>query len=800
MNFKSLIPHGVALLLFLCVSVGYFLPQFQGKVLVQSDMINYQGMANEILKHNSESDDVALWTNSMFGGMPAYQIKAPETTNLSRYVQKAMSLGIPRPAGLFLLGSICSYLLLILLGVSPWISIFIALGMSFATNNLVLLEAGHITKVTSLMSIPLVIAGTIIAYRKHALLGVGIFTLGMMLNLKANHYQMTFYLGLCLIIYVVMELVQHMKDKRLPSFMKSSGLLILGVLLAFGTSASKLMTTYEYSKDTMRGDPILTQNVDPSSSSSVDGLAWDYAMQWSNGGLDLLSSFIPKAVGGGSGEKVSPKSDLGKKLRIRKAEPFNVYWGSLPFTSGPIYFGAVMFFLFILGATIYKGPIRWWVISAVILTMLLSLGKNLEFFNRLFFDYFPMFNKFRTPNSVLSVTAFILPILGGLGLNKLIKEKDKEPYVFPLIVVTSSLVAVCLLIALIGPGLFSFTSPSDARYEQAGFPVNLLEDHRISVMRSSAMATLAFILLSGASIFFYLKGKLNKFIMIGIVGLLSFVDIMSVNLGYVSSEAFVSERKLHKDYFTPRAVDNQILQDSDPHYRVLDLTISTFNSSRSSYFHKTIGGNHAAKLQRYQDLIEFQISRNNQNVLNMLNTKYIIGKGTADQPVVRMNPSHLGNAWFVNDVIYVNSADEEMDKLNDFDPLGQAVIHDEFADQLVSSSFQKNGSIVLTSYSPNELKYQSTSSSDQLAIFSEVWYGPDKGWKIYVDGNETSLIRANYILRAAKIPAGNHEVIMKFAPEAYAKGTKISLISSILALLFVGFCLFYYYKNREEIT
>lgn len=800
MNIKSLYPHGVAIFLFVCVSVIYFLPQFQGKVLVQGDIVSYKGMAKEIIDYNTSSEDTALWTNSMFGGMPAYQINVPQKSNISKYFQQLLSFGLPRPAGLFLFGCICGYLLFLLLGISPWIAIFLAIGTAFTTNNLILLEAGHMTKVTSLMSVPLIIGGTILSYRKKTLLGVAVFTLGMMLNLKANHYQMTFYLALCLLIYVIIELVQHVKTQTVPSFFKSSLMLLLGLSLAFGTGASKLITTYEYSKDTMRGDPILVNNVDPSSSSSVDGLAWDYAMQWSNGGLDLIASFIPKIVGGGSGEKISPRSTLGKKLRLKKAEPFNVYWGSLPFTSGPIYFGSIFIFLFVLGSIIVKGSVKWWAVSAVILTMVLSLGKNFELINRLFFEYFPFYNKFRTPNSVLSVTAFIIPVLSALGLNQVLKAENKVGLIKPVLIVSGSLIGMTLFLAFLGPSLFSFSSPGDVRYEQAGFPVDLLEDHRVEVLRKSCMKTILLILLTAASIFFYLKGKLHQYFMIAILGTLSIADLMSVNLDYVSSEDFVSERMLNRDYFTPRAVDEQIMSDSDPHYRVLDLSINTFNSSRSSYFHKTIGGYHAAKLQRYQDIIVNQISNNNQNVLNMLNAKYIISNNNGNQPVARINPSHLGNAWFVNEVIFVETADDEMAQLNNFDPLGQAIIHDEYRELVATNTLNKSGSIDLTSYSPNELRYRASSESDQLAVFSEVWYGEDKGWKIYIDDQEVPLIRANYVLRAAMIPSGNHEVIMKFAPETYAKGETMSLIASILSILFIGLCVFFHFKTQSSDT
>ncbi len=797
MTFKSILPHLIAVLTFIVVSCAYFIPQFQGEVMQQSDSISYEGMAKEVKDHNASSDDAALWTNSMFSGMPAYQIYTPPGNNVATYLQRILSFGIPRPAGLFIFGLICSYLLLVVFGVNAWMSLFLAFGMAFATNNLILLEAGHMTKVTSLMSIPLVIGGVVLAFRKSIFLGGALFTLGMLLNLKANHYQMTFYLGLCLILFVAIILINALRQGKIMDFVKPSLILVLGLVLAIGTSASKLMTTYEYSKDTMRGDPILTQNIDKTSSSGVDGLAWDYAMQWSNGAKDLLSAFIPMAVGGSSAESVSPQSTLGEKLRLRKVEKMPIYWGDLPFTSGPSYFGAVIFFLFLLGALIYPGPVKWWLVSAVGLTLLLSLGKHFELLNRLLFDYFPFFNKFRTPNSVLSITTFILPVLSGLAMSRILDIKEKKTLIRPVIISAGIVGGLSLLLALIGGSIFDFSSLSDARYEQMGLPINLLEDHRAEALRKSSLRTLFFVLCSAGCIYLYLIGKIKSLLLIIGVGLLSLVDMMGVNLRYVNTDSFVSSRQ-YKQYFNPRPVDKQILEDSDQHYRVLDLTINTFNSSQSSYHHKTIGGYHAAKLQRYQDIIDYHISQNNQNVLDMLNTKYIITNGNGDQPRVRINPSALGNAWFVNQINYVSTSDEEIGLLSSFDPRGEAIVHDEFSSLIETDAFTKSGNIQLTSYSPNILKYTSQSDSEQFAIFSEVWYGPDKGWNLYIDGQPAPLLRANYILRAAKIPAGNHQIEMRFQPETYAKGNKIALISSILSLLLIGGGLFLYWRNSQD--
>ncbi len=788
-NWKNTIPHLVAILTFVLVTCLYFFPQFENKKVQQGDYISYEGMVQEIKAHKQETGESSLWTNSMFGGMPAYQIYAQQKYNAGRYFKKVMTLGFEKPIGMFLLGLFSTYILLLVLGVNPWLALFFSFSTAFATNNLVLYEAGHITKVIALMAAPLVIAGTLLTYKSRRYLGFSLFCLGMIMHLAANHYQMTYYLALCLLIFVIMQLVEDVKGGTLKAFAINSGLLALGFGLALGTSASKLMTTYEYAKDTMRGEPILTKDVDKSSSSGVDGLAWDYAMQWSNGGKDLLASFIPMAVGGSSSETIKGNSDFGKALKKRgvsvgKGIPMNTYWGALPFTSGPIYFGSIIFLLFLFGAMIYPGNIKWWAVGAVVFTMLISLGKNFELFNRILFDFFPYFNKFRTPNSVLSITSLIIPILSGLAINKIVSAQDKTKFIKPLAISGGILAGLSLLLGLIGPGIFDFSSAADTRYQQMGLDTLLLEEHRAAMLRSSGLRSFAFMAIAIGLIFAYLKGKLPALAMIIGIGLSSFVDIMLVNINYLNSDSFVSER-VYNQYFTPRAVDQQILSDADPHYRVLDLSINTFNSSQSSYFHKTVGGYHAAKLQRYQDIIDYHISKNNQNVLDMLNTKYIIGTGNAQEPVVRLNPSNLGNAWFVNAVKLVGSADEEISALNDFDPRGEAIIHQEFESSIASKTFDKEGSIALSSYAPDKLTYTSQSSSQQLAVFSEVWYGPNKGWKLFIDGEESPILRANYILRAAVVPAGSHQIEMRFEPQTYALGETISLITSLLISLII---------------
>ncbi len=799
-SFKRIGPYLISILIMLVVSILYFFPQFQGKVLQQSDLVNYKWMSQEASQFKKDKGEETLWTNSMFGGMPTYQIGAKEPTNVNKKIAKFMRFGIPRPAGLFFLGGLCFFLMMIALRVNVWVALFTSLAFAFTTNNLVLFEAGHATKVLTIMVSPLVIGGTVLTYRKEWLIGFPMFALGMGLNMMANHYQMTYYLAICMLFLVIAFLIDHIKSQRIGDFVKSSSLLIIGLVLAMGTSASKLMTTYEYMGDTMRGQSILKNTDDEFSSSGVDGLSYSYAMRWSNGWTDLIASYIPKAVGGSSGEKVSSTSDLGKALK-RRGVPMNnggvqigTYWGSLPFTSGPIYFGAIMFFLFIFGSLVVKGSVKYFLVLSTILTLLLSMGENLNWLSSFFFDYVPMYNKFRTPNSILSVTAIFIPLLAGLGLNEVIKNRNGD-WLKHLFIAAGITGGFALLLALIGPSIFDFSSDGDVRYEQAGFDVSLFEDHRVSMMRGSSFRTFLFILLSSFLLYAYRKfgTKVSTMFLAIAIGVLSMMDLMPINQSYLSGDSFINKRT-NKAAFEPRPVDKQILNDKELYFRVHDLSINSFNSAQASYFHKTIGGYHAAKLQRYQDIIDVYLSKNNEKVLNMLNTKYIIGKGQNGEPQVSLNTAAQGNAWFVNNIRRVNSPKEEIETINDIDPRGQAIVHSAFDDQITNTSFSQQGQIQLTAYAPNELSYKVSTDSPQFAVFSDIWYGPDKGWNAYLNGEEVPHMRANYILRAMNIPAGNHDLVFKFEPRLYSLGTTIALVSSIVLCLILLASMIIFFK------
>jgi len=792
-NFKALLP----ILIIIVANMMYFIPQFQGKVVPQGDIVQYTGMAKEANDYREKTGDEALWTNSMFGGMPTYQISARNKNNYLSYVEPILGFYIPRPAGYFIAGMIGFYLLMLLMGVGQWLALIGALLFGFTTNNLVLFEAGHNSKLVAIMTSAPVIAGVLMSFRGKWLLGGLIFGVAFGVNINANHPQMTYYLGLCLGILVAMEFYKGVKDKTLSKYLTSLVVLAGFGLIGIGASASKLWTTYEYQKDTMRGAPILASTGEnPTSSSETVGLAYDYATQWSNGVGDLLATFIPRAVGGGSGEWIDGDSPLGKSVGQRKPFQAPTYWGELPFTSGPAYYGIIVVFLCILGSLMYKGILKWWLISAIVLTTLISMGKHFGILYQPLFDYLPLFNKFRTPSSILSVTPIFVVMLGILGLNALLKTTDKAKAIKDLYISTGVLGGLCLFLWLMGGSLFSFTSPGDAQYEQIK---DVLIDQRIAMFSASAMRSFLFVMLAAGLIWMFLKDKFKSSYLLIALGLLGTFDLVQVGKRYLDGKDFVSP-STYKKNFEPRPVDLQILQDNDPNFRVYDASVNTFNSASTSYFHKTIGGYHAAKLQRYQDIIDRHISNNNQAVLNMLNTKYFIFNNESGEVISQMNPAALGNAWFINQIKLVKSANEEIDSLTNFDPAGTAFVNEEFKDYISAISPSKNGSISLKSYLPMKLTYNSDTEGEQFAVFSEIWYGPDKGWQASIDGKPVDHIRTNYLLRGLKVPSGKHEITFEFIPNSYYTGELISLICSLLLILGLFYLIYSGWKDRKDLT
>ncbi|MEM1327814.1 MAG: hypothetical protein AAGI23_17770 [Bacteroidota bacterium] len=792
---KRILPHIIAIASFLVISIAYFAPQLQGKVLRQGDIVQNRGMAEEHRSLAKELGEPILWTNAMFGGMPTYQITTVQDGNLLRFVNRAFHFGFRDPIGLFLTSMICFYILMMSLNVNPWIGMVGSIAFGLTTNNFVLYEAGHLTKIQTIAFIPLIAAGVINAFNRKYLLGGLLFALGVGLNIFANHVQMSYYFFLTLVVFGVAQLIIDARKGEIVAFGKAVGVLLIAGLIGIGSSASNLLTTYEYSQSTMRGAPILEQERTAgtaTSSSEVEGLDWEYAMTWSNGTLDLFSTFIPRVNGSSGAEPLGSDSEFYKDLRRKGAQlggevAAPLYWGALPFTSGSPYFGAIIVFLFILGLFYVKGAVKWWLALGVVLTFILSMGMNMAGINKLLFDTLPLLNKFRTPNSVLSVTAALVPILSMLALVTAYRSDNKESLVRPLYISAGIAAAIALFFAFVGPGMFDFAAPGDARLTQAGYDVSAIQADRATEMRSDALRTLIFVLLGAGLLWAYLKGKL-KFVWVAAgIGLLTTVDLWQVNQRYISKDDFVT-RNNYNTAFNPRPVDQQIMS-AEPNrgtYRVMDVTIDVYNAASTSYFHNTVGGYHPAKLQRIQDVIDRYLSNSfNQEVLDMLNTKYFIIQGQNNQPQVQQNPGALGNAWFVDTIRTVPTANAEIDALATINTATTAAIHQEYQDQIAGLDPNANGTITFAAdlYRPDHLIYNTNTSSEQLAVFSEIWYGPDKGWNAYIDGEKVSYLRANYLLRALKIPAGEHKVEFIFEPSSYANGKVISLICSALILL-----------------
>ena len=789
-NLKS---HALVITLFALISFAYFSPLLEGKRIDGHDVKTWIGMSKEISDFREKTGDEALWTNSLFSGMPAYQISVRYSSNLVKYVDKVISLGFPRPANLLFLYLLGFYLLLVSLNVDYRIAALGAFAYAFSSYFFIIIQAGHMTKAHAIAYLPMVVASVLYTYRGKMLLGASLTSLAVALQIYANHYQITYYLILILLFVGFSQFYKSFKNKDLPSFLKRTSVLLFAALLAAGTSYTRLKTTMDYGKETTRGKSELTNNID----NKTKGLDKDYATQWSYGISESMTLLIPNFHGGSSMTSVlsledSQTLEFLRKFRNKKlanALQFRAgsYWGDQPIVSGPTYVGAIVFFFFILGLLIIKSEYRIWLLLATILSLMLAWGKNFMPLTEFFLEHFPGYNKFRAVSMILVIAEFTIPFLAFLALNSFLNSQDKQVSINKLKQAFYITGGITLVFALFPTMFLDFLSEKDLTPISSGvktpdgFLDGLVAD-RSSLLSSDAWRSFIYILLSFGVLFTFIKGKLNKNYAILLVALLVVTDMWNVNKRYLNDEHFARKSKIKTPY-KPTQADNFILKDKDPNFRVFNQSVSTFNDASTSYFHKSIGGYHGAKLKRYQELIEFHISKGNMNVLNMLNTKYFITQNGRAQ----LNPAALGNAWFVNNVEVVNNADQEIAALTNFNPSEKLIVDQRFSKNLIDLNNSFSGTINLDSYKPNYLKYTSNSNNDGLAVFSEIYYSD--GWNAYIDGEKSEYFRANYVLRAMKIPAGNHIIEFKFEPSAYLNGEKISLASSIslLLLLFLAF-------------
>lgn len=789
LNFETLKPHLIALVIFIVAPLAYLSPALSGKVLKQDDIIQGESKSYEIVKYREDTGEEPLWTGTMFSGMPAFQINIRHYGNLFQYINKAVRRTLPETSGLFFLMLVNCYVLLIVLGVNPWLAIIGSFAFAFSSGNVISIDAGHNSKINALAYVPGVLAGIFMGYRKHLLGGFALTAFFTTLQVGANHFQITYYMLIIILIYALIEFYQSIKQKALPEFAKRSALMLLAGVIALGPNLSRLWTTFEYSDETIRGGK--TELTEPQKERNK-GLDKDYAMRWSYGALESMTLIIPNFMGGASSEELSTSSALAKKgIPEKFLKQIPTYWGDQPFTAGPVYQGAALIFLFIMGLFLLKGRYRLWGIITSVLVLFLSWGKNFELLSDLFFYYMPFYDKFRTPSMILALLGITFPLVAFLGIERSLEDKKQLfKSAFYALGITGGVVFV---FGIIGSGMYSFSGAQDGQLEQMGWPIDALRDDRASMLTTDSFRSLLFIVAAFVTVFLYSKNKLKQSQLFGLLALIVVVDLWMVDKRYLNSEDFVSESKYDRQ-FVPRPVDQQINQDPDIHYRVFDLTGSPFNDSFTSRYHKSIGGYHAAKLQRYQDLIERHISNNNPNVLNMLNTKYIIfrNRQNNNQPAVQQNPNALGPAWVVTESKIVNNADEEIAAVGDFNPENTVIIDQRFKEYLEGFSFDytQKGSVSIDSYTPNHLTYSAEiPEGDQFVVFSEVYYkgGQSDDWKVYLDGElyEKGHIRVNYVLRGMIVPEGNHTIEFKFEPKSYFLGNQISLASSILIVLIV---------------
>ncbi len=788
MSIKTFFFNIWPVLAFLALVTFMFLPEYQGKTLERGDQI--QGIAKTKLlrEYNEKNDRSYIWNPAQFAGMPMLY-GAPSSSNVITYVDKVFKLGQNRPMAIFFVALLSAFLLgRIGFGMNNLLSILLAVSSALPLTNLILWKAGHTSKIDVLSYTSLLILGVVLIFeKKKYVLGFLITAFAVAMSLYLRHPQMSYYIFMVFIIYGVLKLVQLAKGQvDWKSLLFGVGLVVTAALIGVGSSATKIWSMKTHSEQSMRGAPILTNaNLGGADSSSkVEGLNWNYAMQWSNGLIDIGGTFIPRFVGGGSGEKVGTKSESFKNFRIERAP---LYWGDLPFTEAPMYLGAISIFLFLLGALYVRGILKWWLVLGVLLTYLISMGSNFEWFNKLIFDYLPLYNKFRAPQSILSITPYFLSLLGVMAIYRLIKEGASKDFDRALYISGGVLGGFALLSWLVLPGVLSFESAGDGRYAQQGLDISAFVADRKSVLKSDSLRSLIFVVLSFGVLWAYSKSKINQNVLLAALIVLVIVDNIGINNRYLSFSDYVSQRKIDNT-FQPRPVDQQIMnaEQNRYDYRVMDLTINTFNAANTSYFHNTIGGYDPVKLQRIQDVIDGYISKSNMGVYNMLNTKYFITGGTDGQAQIQRNPGALGTAWFVDKIRSVSTPDEEFAALENLDAKTEAVILSSEFDQNINSadlnSLSNNGTINITSYEPDKIVYSTTNNGAGLAVFSEIWFD-GKSWKVYIDGEEAPLLRANYLLRAVMVPAGDHEVVFEFRPVSYYTGEKITLASSLVLLL-----------------
>ncbi len=808
-NFKQdVLPHLIAVVVFIGITAFFYHPTIlQNKEIYQNDVQQGFGAGQEIIEFRESTGEEALWTNSMFGGMPAYLINTQWSGDVLKYVYSAWTVGLPSGARHTFIAMTCFYILLLCFGVKPVYAILGSVGFGFNTFNIIGIEAGHIWKVTAYAFAPLVLGGIHLVFKKNFVRGFALTAFGLAMQIRANHLQITYYLLLIVMIYGLFVLIQAIREKEITSLAKPIIVVVLAALLGVGANIGKLWTAMEYGKYSTRGPSEL----DLKPGDVKNGLDRDYVFNWSHGIGESFTFLIPNYSGGASVEALDMQSPIAKGLRKNNVPLDQIrsfirgvptYHGDQPSVAGPMYIGAIICFLFILGIVYADGKTKYWIITATIFGLVLSWGKNFETFNYFMYSVFPYYNKFRSVSMAIAIPFMLVPLLATIGLQAAVEEGQKNP--LKLLKIASGVIGFVVILILIGVNS-KLAGPIDVRFGENQMLIDLLRDQRSTMLKNDGIRSLIFIIIATALVLLHVKGKLNEITMAALMILIVSVDLFSVGKRFLPNDDFV--RKAQQQFVTESEADKLILRD-DSHYRVLNLQ-NPFNEARTSFYHNSIGGYHGAKVKRYQQLIENKISPEINDaisslrsgsqdlsvipVLNMLNTKYIKAGETANAVIVNQNA--LGNAWFADSIITVNSPQQELNQLSNISSSKNGVIdNSKFS---LNNPSTTQGTITLADYKPNYLKYESSSEGAGIAIFSEIYY--PKGWTAYVDGEEMDHFRANFVLRAMQIPAGQHTIEFKFEPRSYYVGNTITMIcSSLIILTMIGLIVFELRFNKNE--
>lgn len=774
-------PHLVAIVAFILITIVYFAPEFfENKKLPQGDVQSSIGMGQDAREYHERTGEYVDWSNAMFGGMPYNMCFTQTSKSVFSKLSPAIRIGLPNnTSALLFLYLIGFYIFMLCVGSSPWMGMLGAIAFALASYNIIIIDAGHVSKCLVIATMPAVLGGVILTYRKRYVMGIIVTLLSLGLNVYWYHQQISYYLLIMILALVIAYFIVAIKEKTLKDFFIASFILLGVAVLAIIPAADKLAPTLDYTKETMRGGAVLHGAAD--SEAGKSGLNRDYAFQWSYGKAETMTLLIPNFYGGSSNYPLDEKSEtyntIKKYAGSSQAKQFvksvPTYWGDQPFTSGPVYAGAIICFLFILGLMVVPQKERWWLLVAAIIGIVLSWGRNFPSLNNWLFDHLPLYNKFRTPSMALVMTTTAMAIMGMLALKEVIDRKVSLKQIGIAGGITAGL---CLIYAIFPSLAGSFRGSVDA--QMPDWLVNAIIADRQHMLTADAWRSIVFILLAFAAIAAYTKTeKFKSSVLIAIIGVLTLVDLWAVDKHFLNDDHFIPKKQ---QVWTPSEADKQIMADTDPDYRVLNLASNTFNESKTSYYHKSIGGYSPAKLRRYQDIIDYYFSgRLNMNVLNMLNTRYVI-----TQQGVQVNPTAFGNAWFVRDIQWVNNPNEEIEAIGEADLRNVAFMDTVWRTKVQHSvRMTQPAKIELVRYAnPGNLFYESESAESGLAVFSEVYY---KTWRAFIDGEEVPVLRANYILRAIEIPAGKHQIEFRCKDELLVKSQWVSIASSIVVVLVV---------------